>query len=200
MPIKNEVLALVQDLAQRRHILTPPGANEEDIAALSNQLGVVVPQDLHDWLRMCNAPRVIRGRILGVVSQQPFIDIAAYASIHPGWKEKGWIPIAVDESGDTYVAATRSTGGSGTPVLFIDHELDDDNADYVVASGVWRFLRFLLEREQQVLSLGKLSTGNDEDWDEEYDRVVFWPFVKEKVIAQDPNIQTVTDASMPWEE
>jgi hypothetical protein len=50
----------------------------------------------------------------------------------PRWRERGWLSVAADGSGDYYVLITR--GDLIDYVAFVDQS-DDDTLDYVVASG-----------------------------------------------------------------
>jgi len=194
-----DVLALLYDLANQRGVLVPGGADEQAVHALANHLRMDIPPDLREWLLTCKASRVMRGRLLGISPHNLSVDIQAYLDRHPSWVEKGWIPIAIDATGNPFVLATRSSKAAvGTPVLFIDRDASYDEPEYVAASGLWKFLWFLLQHDQQ-LALLKAHAADEEKWDEEYERVAYWPFDRVKVVAIDPDILSCTDAPMPWE-
>lgn len=98
---------------------------------------------------------------------------------YPEWKDKGWIAIAGDGCGDTYVLDTQNTAGATHPIYFIDHETYEGEADYVVASGLWPFLRFLLLND-----LRGQDAFHDGGKHESY-----WPFNAERVLAEDPALR-----------
>ncbi len=100
----------------------------------------------------------------------------------PEWKEKGWIKVADDGCGDPYVLDTAITVGDTHPVYFIDHETYEGEADYVVASGLWIFLRFLLsdDLESQI------------DFKQSIPHESLWPFDKRFVLAEDPALTHYT--------
>jgi hypothetical protein len=65
----------------------------------------------------------------------------------------------------------------GEAVYFIDAAANSEGLDYAVASNVWRFLWFLLERE-----MGKKD----------------WPFSRDFVLSVDPDIVRCAAAPLPW--
>jgi hypothetical protein len=87
----------------------------------------------------------------------------------PERRDRGWVPVANDGSGDHYVV----DAGSGT-VYFVD-QADYDVAAYAAASGLPAFLEFLLEGE-----LGERR----------------WPFDASYVLDRDPALAGVTPS--PW--
>src|SRR5579864_815686 len=97
-------------------------------------------------------------------------------------EKKGWLPIAGDGSGSYYVIATLSWSPSGHPIYFID-ERDYTSPNYVVASGLWQFLRFLLRAEML----------EPDDYD------TYWPYNRERVLTEDPALEQVNSIPKPWE-
>lgn len=72
---------------------------------------------------------------------------------------------------------TRSEFGPGYPIMFVEAQVDPDEPAYIVASDIWHFLIFLLEKEI---------------------RKTEWPFKRESVISQDPSIERFRDVRLPW--
>lgn len=179
MTIQQEVIRLLHLVASLRQIRLPEGTNEKEIAALGVRLNISIPPELYEWLRLCNGPNVGYGGIFGIVPSNPFFDIETHYNYTPTWKKWGWIPIAGDGCGDFYVLDAHSRIGSTHPVYFLDQQ-DFDQPDYVVASGLWQFLRFVLQKE----------LGSDD-----------WPFDKEKVLKQDPLLMEYKGgAPFAWED
>jgi hypothetical protein len=89
-------------------------------------------------------------------------DLAYWIDQYP---QQGWLPVAGDGCGNLYVLVAR--GYLVGSVGFIETMVDPDRIDYLVASDLWRFLRFLFLRE----------TGDRR-----------WPFDRTTVLAADPNL------------
>jgi hypothetical protein len=113
----------------------------------------------------------VQGGIFGICPLNEYLDTEGRFHRRPRFKDEGWIPTAADGSGNVCVLATRSTTRSGHPIYFCDHEQSYD-ATFVVASGLWQFLRFLLRREM----------GAD-----------YWPYERDRVLAEDPGLADVND-------
>jgi hypothetical protein len=89
------------------------------------------------------------------------------------------LPIAGDGCGNLYVLALKDPVDGSHPVLFMDVSEDDSRPAYVVASCIWRFVRFLLRREQGFS---------------------YWPFEKNRVLEEDPEIEKCSKWARPWEK
>jgi hypothetical protein len=152
----------------------PLGANEEAIRAFESRTGLSVPISLREWLQFTNGPGIGPGGLLGIGPNRSELDIEGVLQSYPTWREKGWIPIAGDGCGNYYLVSTSQGGG----VYFIDASIDPERLDYVVASDVWRFLWFLLNRE-----LGKKD----------------WPFSREYVLLHDPEVERCLQAPLAWD-
>jgi cell wall assembly regulator SMI1 len=184
MTIPHEVEQLVRKNAVRTHTPLPAGASEADINAFELRTGLSVPPEMRDWLSMFNGPFVGRAGIFGIRPTDGRLDIETELERVPQWVEKGWIPLAEDGCGDYYVLDTRSTVNGTRPVYFLDHEISRTEPDYIVASGLWPFLRFFLIDDEI------------DDVDEKY-----WPFDRERVLAEDPTLARYEgDVSFPWDE
>jgi cell wall assembly regulator SMI1 len=182
MTIQEEVKQLVHRVLKkdRERPTLPPPVAEEEIDAFEARTGLMVPEELREWLRFSNGPRLGAGGIFGIGTPDDFDDIEARSP--PGWLDKRWIPIASDGCGSYFVLATRPEDGPGHPVYFLDHECQVDenqwNATYVCASDLWHFLRFYLRED-----LGDES----------------WPFDRGKVLADDPALAHFIGVPRPWE-
>jgi hypothetical protein len=112
------------------------------------------------------------------------LDIEAVLNLQQdsGWKEKGWIPIAGDGCGSYNVISMLDRSPSGCPIFFID-ERDYATAVYVVASNLWTFLRFVLRAEML----------------EPDEYLSYWPYNRERVLAEDPELEEIVGIAKPWE-
>ncbi len=158
----------------------PPGTTDEAIDAFEARHGLILPLELREWLRFTNGPSVGAGRTRGIRTTNPANDIEALWL--PGWRRRGWIPIASDGCGSHYVLATRPEDGPGHPVFFLDHERQQDEdrstPTYVCASCLWSFLCFYL-----------MEDGGVEGW----------PFNRYMVLADDPALAHYSKVRRAWE-
>ena len=186
-PIQQEVMQLVHqvyELWPYNKKPLPNRASDVEIDAFSARTGVPVPNELRDWLRLCNGPIVGPG---GTYSLKKMEQMYQW---HPEWKEKGWIKVADDGCGDPYVLDTSTKIGDTHPVYFIDHETYEGEADYVVASSLWTFLRFLLRADLE--SQEAVQHGLH------YESL--WPFNKHFVLMDDPALaQYKGSVPLAWE-
>ncbi|MBI3862417.1 MAG: SMI1/KNR4 family protein [Planctomycetia bacterium] len=172
--LRHDVLALLE------RIQWPPGTTQASMATrtaaaeFSERLDVAIPDDVVQWLTVLNGARIGRGGVFGIRPDDDYCDIEAMFNVYPGWKTKGWIPIAGDGCGNYYVIIPDETC---FPVCFVDTMADSERPTYVVASGTWQFLRFLFEDELH-------PSG--------------WPFDRAFVLSRDPEIQRCTIAPLPW--
>lgn len=182
--LQHEVLALIHAAAQAQHCTVPPGATSEEVAALGQRLGMVIPFELRELLLLCNAPNVGLSGIFGIAPAQPFLDIETMLQLYldVGWADQGWLPIAGDGCGSYYVLATQVSSPTGHPVYFVD-ERDYTSAAYVCGSELWHFLRFLLTAESL----------NADDYD------TYWPYNKSRVLTDDPDLASITNPPLPWD-
>lgn len=184
MSIQDEIVAMLKRAPVPLEEAVSPGASEEAIADLVARLQIAVPDELREWLLMSNGSMAGRGGIFGIRPDNDFLDIEAHLELSPSWKSRGWLPIASDGCGSYYVMDAHSSGGSTSPVYFVDHENGLETASYVVASGLWSFLRLMLKSEELPLE----------------DRVGYWPFDKESVLKDDPALASyVGQIPFPWD-
>jgi hypothetical protein len=194
--VQEQVKRLITEELQRKGERLPPGASDEDIAAFEVRTGLQVPQELRELLRWSNGPPVGPSGIYRLDPRDCHGGIELHYEFHPGWRKRGWIPIAGDGCGDNYLLDTSVVVGhdprqltlptltplaAGThPVYFKDHETDSEALpEYVVASGLWTFLHFWLLRDRR---------GHT------------WPFDRKCVLAEDPALTAYQgDVPLPWD-
>ena len=177
MSIVDEVMALVPWVPRPPEDPVPRGTTEEVIDALGVRVGMRIPDELRAWLLRCNCGMIGPGGMYGACPDSPNLDIEGkYPSVSP-WRRNGWIPVAGDGCGDYYVLDTTRTTRNGHPVLFLDHEESVetycDKVGYVVASGLWPFLRYIF--------LGELLN-------------------KQEALREDPGLADVVGVPRPWHE
>ncbi len=159
-------------------------ASEEDIKRFEGAHEFELPTEVKTWLRRCNGADTNPGGLVSLFSTHETVSLDWYFKEYPEWKSKGWIPLANDGCGDIYILLSKQIAPvSGThPVCFLD-QADFNSPAYFVASGLWRFLYFLLENE--ILNERGIPT--------------YWPFNKASVLKLDPNLAECRDFPLPWE-
>ncbi len=159
----------------------PGPADAADIDRFILKTGFVVPNDLHEWLMTSNGPVVGPGGLFGIEragAADPDYTIESALERRPHYAAKGWIPVAGDGCGNFYVVDTTAVTPSGNPVYFVEAAEPLREAAYSVASGIWQFLRFLLRKE----------VGHS-----------YWPFDRERVLKDDPDLAAVATVPHAWE-
>jgi hypothetical protein len=191
--VQSEILNLlhrVKSLGTASRPVKP--ASPEDIREFEMGSGRKLPAELTEWVSVCNGAAVNPG---GLYSLKDILSI--YKSLYPSWLAKGLVPIASDGCGDYYVLDTnRVIPTSEThPVYFVDQS-DYDKPAYVVASGLWRFLKFLLEREILDEALPPEVRMDATALNPEAN----WPFNKSHVLRMDPELVNYQGSvPLPWE-
>jgi hypothetical protein len=154
----------------------PLGLSDEALSGFEERVGFTMPPEQADLLRLSNGPCVGPGGVFGVRPTLDFLDMEQLYDSFPGWRDHGWVPVAGDGGGNCYVAVQL---GEDWPVVFIDTMEDAEHPAFIVASGVFKFVIALLEKE-----LGE--TG--------------WPFNEANVTFSDPNITDFGGTfALPWE-
>jgi len=185
MKIEDQVIELlhqVRPLDQRPVQVIP--ATDEDLRRFEQVHGMNLPNELKSWFRHCDGANVNPGGLDSLFPKHEIVCLDWHFKQYPAWKEWGWFPLASDGCGNLYIMMSQITiPSTGThPVFFLDQS-DFEKPDYVVASGVWKFLYFVLQSE--VLH----DQGKHE----------YWPFDKVGVLAVDPALAECREIPLPWE-
>ena len=183
--IEDDVIALlhkVRPLDDGPVQIVPAG--EEELQRFQQTHGIALPGELKAWFRRCNGANVNPGGLNSLFARDGLTCLDWYFKQYPAWKARGWFPIAGDGCGNLYVLTTQiETPSTGThPVCFLD-QADFQKLTYVVASGLWKFLYFVLQSE--ILH----DQGKHE----------YWPFDKVAVLAVDPTLAEASAIPLPWE-
>jgi hypothetical protein len=173
-----KLLQLIQAVPREPNSAVPPGATSNQLEMLQKRVPFPVPPELLDWLGICNGPVVGPGGLFGIGNVAKHVSIDEILALYPNWKERKWLPVAGDGCGNYYVLVCSAEFGKGNPVVFVDTGVDSRRPQFVVASGLFRFLEQLLLKE-----LGKSG----------------WPFSREHVMTTDPEIARFWRAGFPWE-
>jgi cell wall assembly regulator SMI1 len=178
-----ELIHQVEPLGKQPVTIVP--ATDEEIDQFEHDYKFTLPVEVKAWLRRCNGAAVSPGGLYSLYSDEnDACSIDWHLKEFPDWKQRGWIPIAGDGCSNLYILTTAIVIPSTKthPVFFLD-QADFDKPDYVVASGLWKFLFFLLEDE--------ILTERGKD--------TYWPFDKRMVITGDPQIVECRKIPLPWE-
>ena len=171
--LQDEVLRLATIVPREPGVPLPAGASDDEIDGFVQRTGLAIPSDVRGWLRFTNGPRIGPGGVYGL---RDFEEVYGFL---PEFCAKRWLPLGTDGCGDYYVLALNSKDHPLQPVYFIDPYQEGGYSvpTYVVASGFWRFLRFLFRYE-----LGERA----------------WPFDPAFVLGDDPVLAKVTSCPLPW--
>lgn len=158
----------------------PPitGATSDDLRVLREQLGFDLPEQLVDWLMVCNGSLAGPGGLFGANQQNDFLDIAG--RMYDGWHGRRWIPVAGDGCGDFYVLDASRTHLPTGGIFFVDQS-DYDALCYLLATNLEVFFRQLLLDDRDP------GEGNG------------WPFDSKRTLAADPRLVEVQPQRLlPW--
>jgi cell wall assembly regulator SMI1 len=157
----------------------PGGVDEEAARGFQRRMGLSMPFELIEWLRVCNGALVGPGGTYGIETRERWLDIEAILASYPAWRARGWIPAAGDGTGNHYVLATDASAEPSGAALFVDTGISSEAPAYVAASDIWHLLIGLFTRE-----LGKSQ----------------WPFDREATLAADPGLARLASLRLPWDE
>lgn len=182
MDLFEEIVELIPRLPRDPDQAYPfAGAEEWKLRAFEARTGLQLPPALRRWLKFINGAAIGPGVVYGLGSRRHSYgpaDIGEILDRRPSWIERGWIPVGSDGFGNYYVLATRPEDGPGTPVLFVEPINDPDIPSYVVASDLFRFLRFYFRKD-----LGEQG----------------WPCDPDKVLPDDPALSAYSRHPKCWE-
>lgn len=148
-------------------------AGDVQIDKFAERVEFLIPDQLRSWLKIAD------GVFIGNQQMLSLLEIESIYEYQNDWREKMWIPIATDGTGNTYIIPVGEEYGMGYPVFFYDCYDDFENPSYIVASDLAHFLEFFMEDELRITTL--------------------WPFNKEYVIGKDPDIINFPKLTLPWE-
>lgn len=197
---KERVLSLLLQVRRDPDIPLPGGATEAELTEFEASTGLRLPSELRDWLQTCNGPCVGPGGLYGISQEREFLSMQKRLSLHPEWIDLGWIPLAGDGCGDEYVLDIKAGIAPNHPIYFLEHERTMLEPDYVVAVGVWRFLEMLLQDDLDCETLIDDEMLDNNELANEFERVSWWPFKKERVLAANPELADYQgNVPLAWE-
>jgi hypothetical protein len=118
------------------------GATQTEISELERRLGRPIPEQLHDFLMICNGARIGPGGFFGQRPADPDIDLPAIGALWPDWKQKGWLPVAGDGCGNYFVMTTDGQVG------FVDTMANPDTFEGEPFPDLFTCIESLLEDDQ----------------------------------------------------
>lgn len=177
----DKFVSRVLDLVARAE--RPPGTDlsggttPDTIGDFEKRTGIEVPDAVEEWLCAHNGEFVGPGNVYGIRPVSDPLSIERVLGFYSAWAPRGWLPIAGDGSGNTYVCCTGRDVGKTGAVCFIDAHQSTDLPAYAVGSDVWHFLHGLLRREA-----GERG----------------WPFDSGVALDWDPGLAGVDNRWLPW--
>lgn len=140
--------------------------NKEEILKFETDNGLKLLPELKEWLHVFNLSEKSQiftsTPILYDAKQiQESFDIGKDIYREYGWVQKNWIPIASDGCGNLYILGQIKPEIKEIPVFFMDMISSAPEPDYVVASDLWHFLKFVFMK-----SIHEFSSP---------ERMFFWP-------------------------
>jgi hypothetical protein len=114
----------------------PCGTDDRDLRDFEERTGLRLPEALDAWLRECNGALMGPGGLYGIRPPQTGLDIEMPLERHPGWLQRGWIPVPGDGVGNHYVVTTEISSEPEGIVLFLEEMENPHEPAYVVASRV----------------------------------------------------------------
>ena len=200
--LKSEVATLLHMVKPLGDRLVYTAASELELENFERNFEIKLPIEVREWLKFCNGVDVNPGGVIGLSK------IGKHFEWSPSWQKNAWIPLASDGCGDYYVlAASEMISTSRThPVFFID-QCDYERPAYIVASGLWKFFRFLFEDEIITQESPPNLDVENEGW---YERFLerlndpndkhYWPFKKEQVLQKDRFLNDYEgNTPFPWD-
>jgi hypothetical protein len=121
----------------------PRGAWPQELDDLQARLGCSLPAVLRIWLSVCRGARIGPGGVFGPRPDDPGIDAASRRDPYPEWAQLGWLPVAGDGCGNSYVLREDGTVG------FVDTMQDPGKIDRQAASDLLSFMIGLLAHDQE---------------------------------------------------
>jgi hypothetical protein len=118
------------------------GGTPEELLALERRIDRSLPDQLREFLTVCNGARIGPGGFLGQRPDDPDCDLPTVLALWPGWSPKRWLPVAGDGCGNYYVMTTDGQVG------FVDTMADPEAIEGEPFPDVFTCVESLLENDQ----------------------------------------------------
>jgi hypothetical protein len=161
-----EALSYLNRLTEQGGALIFPGVSELSVEKLGADLGVAIPADLAQWLAWRTVRLESGKKVLTTGSDDQASNIEYVLASHPALLQRGFLPVVVDVFDNVFAISEHHSNEHGSPVVFFDHDLSFHEPHFAVASTLWMFLRFLFEKEGELLRISTLYDPNDDAWSE----------------------------------
>ncbi len=159
----------------------PVGASVKQIEAFERRIGLTLPPTYKNWLSRFNGAPIGPGGIYGVDCPYMYWDLESNQNADkPRICRTGWLEIAGDGCGNSYVLAAKGGFDLLEPIFFqqaLFHR-SEHKATFIAASNMLAFVAGLLLREMEVFH---------------------WPFDREKTLQLDPEIGIARGIQFPWD-
>ncbi len=167
----------------------PAPLSNKELEAFGAIIGIELPNDLRDWLKISNGALVGTVPVYGLHRGNAPLSMERILRIFPLWRDRKWIPVAGDGCGNYYVMATQQEFGEGFPIVFVRPVSDKAPPRYIAASDLGHFLVFLMETELRNDALDAADMEVEPS---------LW-FNKERALRDDPAILKFHGVPLPWE-
>ena len=155
------------------------------------------PSDCLEWLAICNG---IKGSFIQTLLG--YKSIIETLNIYEEWKKFQYFPLADDGCGGYYLTIPiKRKSEIFFPVIYVDptqSDIEQGSYSYITASSIPVFLDLFLKANQYHLQMlfekgfiNEIGNASPPDF--------WWPFDKNLVVQNDPEITTFNIA-LPWEE
>lgn len=103
---------------------------------------------LREWFEFCNGVSIGPEALYGLEQSEPDLDVDVRRSLGVGWAEAGWVPVAGDGFGNSYVVdMAGKTVQSHQAVIFVE-AVDPLEPVYAIASNMWTFVEKYVRRDE----------------------------------------------------
>ena len=167
--IKKEVFALfdrAKELYGEKNENCTFSTYKEELLKFEKKNSVELLPELKEWLSVFNLSESSQifthtPILYGFKEMQESFNLGRDLYYRYGWIQKNWIPIASDGCGNMYILGKIKPDIAETPVFFVDMISSAPEPDYVVASNLWYFLKFVFMQ-----SIYEFSSP---------EKIFFWP-------------------------
>jgi len=192
--IKKEIASLKEMNPDKRFAeRVSRGICEKARIILCQRLPFEPPADCLEWLEICNG--IGGGVIENLYGHNTIMrHFAIFDEIYKGWSKLGYFPIGGDGCGGEYYAIPfKKCNETLYPVVYVEGSEPKQElgvCTYIMASAVHIFLKQFLQRIQYQLKCYYDNENNPSDF--------WWPFDKNLVMQNDPNIASF-NITVPWD-